>query len=110
MKIRTFIPAIIALLVLLSSPFSYMPLCGSKPNGGLACYCCSDTAGKKCTMISCTGCKAKGDFDESRWTPEMILDSFCPIIQTKPVYTETEIFIMPETVYIEVPVNPPNHT
>jgi len=108
MKIRTFIPAIIALLVLLNSPFSYMPLCGPKPNGGLACYCCSDT-GKKCAMISCTGCKAKGDLNESRWTPEMILDSFYPILQTTPVYTETEFSTMPENIYIEVPVNPPNH-
>jgi hypothetical protein len=108
MKIRTFIPAMIALLVLLISPFSYMPLCGAKANGGLVCYCCNDT-GKKCTMISCMGCKAKGDFDESRWTPEMILDSFFPTIQIKPVYAETKFFIIPESAYIEVPVKPPNH-
>ena len=60
-------------------------------------------------MISCTGCKTKGDLNESRWTPELILDSFYPTIQIKPVYIETEFFIMPGNVYIEVPVNPPNH-
>ena len=60
-------------------------------------------------MISCTGCKAKGDLDESRWTPELILDSFYPIIQIKPVYIETELSIIPENIYIEVPVKPPNH-
>lgn len=107
MKIGTSIPAIIALFVLLCAPFSYMPICGSGAQRGLICYCCSGT-GKKCSMISCASCPAKSGSEVSPWTPEIILNSHNPIIHLKPVYCETVSFHLPETVYLEVPVKPPN--
>jgi hypothetical protein len=107
MKVRAFMPALIALIVLLGSPFSSVPLCASKPHGGLVCYCCADMAGKPCPMISCKGCKGRGALDVPPWTPELIVALVEPILYLTPVFFETASFCPPETVYIEVPIKPP---
>jgi hypothetical protein len=109
MKVYNFIPSIIALFVLLGSPFGSLTLCASKPHGGLVCYCCADMEGKPCAMISCKGCKARTGVEVPRWMPEMTFNSYEPIFQTVPVYTKTEFFSIPESAYIDVPVKPPNH-
>lgn len=106
MKIRPFIPAFLALFVLLVSPFSSASLCGSKAHGGLAAYCCLD-AGKQCPMICCEGCKAKAGVDLPRWMPELIFTSLETVLYFNPVFHETASFFLPETVHIEVPVKPP---
>jgi len=108
MKIRAFLPSLIALVVLLGSPFGSLPLCASKPpHGGLLCYCCADTAGKPCAMISCKGCKSRGALEVPNWVPEMIFSSCVPILHLTPVFFETASFCPPGTVYLEVPVKPP---
>ncbi len=80
MKIRTLIPAIIALVMLVGGPFGFGTMCDTDPRGGLICYCCSAT-GKNCTMISCAGCcGAHAGSVADRWSPEMIPESFPAII------------------------------
>ena len=103
---RKIIPTIVAILVLLLTPFNYVPLCGSKSPTGLVCYCCINT-GKTCTMISCSGCKAPNGLNDFRLAPEMILQSSGLFVHFIPVYLETESLPRPEIVFIEVPVRPP---
>lgn len=108
MKIRAFLPALIALLILLGLPYTpLMRVVVSKHHGGLVCYCCTNAA-KPCVMISCSCCKDKTGIDIPRWVPEMIFNSHHPVVSIKLVYTETEFSITPGKVYIEVPVQPPN--
>jgi hypothetical protein len=107
MKIRTLIPAIIALIILVGSPFGFGPMRDSDPRGGLICYCCS-AMGENCTMLSCAGCcGAHAGFNADRWSPEMIPESFPTITPVKVVYGEREATRPPDTVYLEVPVKPP---
>ncbi len=108
MKIRAFVPAFIALFILLSS--SYTPLLrivAFKNHPGLVCYCCTKAA-KPCVMISCSCCKDKTGIDIPRWVPEMIFNSHHPVVSIKLVYMEKEFHTVPEKVYIEVPFQPPN--
>jgi hypothetical protein len=107
MKICKAIPTILALLVLLCAPFSYLPLCGTNGAGGLVCYCCPAAPGQCQPMISCAGCKAKTGLDTTRFAPEAILQSSGLFINFHPVYFETASLHLPETVYIEVPGRPP---
>jgi hypothetical protein len=111
MKINAIIPIIIALFVLVCSPFSYMPFCQPDLHGGLVCYCCS-SPGKKCTMISCscTGCRDKGDISNLPWTSEIILYAYDPTIHLKSLSTGTGSSQQPENAYLDVPVKPPNNT
>ena len=107
MKIRTLIPAIIALVILVGGPFGFGPLCDSDPHGGLLCYCCSDR-GENCAMISCSGCcGAHAGVSADRWSPEMIPESFSNNNPMKVVYGNREAIRSPETVYLEVPDKPP---
>lgn len=107
MKIRTMIPAIIALVMLVGGPFGFESICDSDPRGGLVCYCCSATE-NNCTMISCSGCcGAHAGAVADRASSEMIPESFLTIIPTKIVYGDREAVRSPETVFLEVPDKPP---
>jgi hypothetical protein len=107
MKIRTLIPAILALIMLVGGPFGFGKPCDPDPRAGLLCYCCSDT-GEKCTMISCSGCcGAHGGAAADRWSPEMTLESFPAVVPIKIVYSDRETVRAPEAVYPEVPDKPP---
>ena len=107
MKIRAFLPALIALIILTGSPFSTLLNITAKPHGGLVCYCCKD-ASTPCVMISCNCCQDKPGLEIPRWMPEIIFDSHYPGISIKPAYTEIPGCIMPESIYMDVPVKPPN--
>ena len=107
MKIRTLIPAIIALVILVGGPFDLGRMCDTDPRAGLICYCCSDL-GKNCTMISCAGCcGAHAGASADRWSPEMIPERFQTITPLQVVYGKKEAIRLPETVYLEVPNRPP---
>jgi hypothetical protein len=107
LKIHTLIPAIIALVILVGSPFGFGSMCNTDPRGGLICYCCSDT-GKNCTMISCSGCcGAHSGTPADRWSPEMIPESFPGAIPVRIVYGDGEVIRSPEIVFLEVPDKPP---
>ena len=107
MKIRTMIPAIVALVMLVGGPLGVGPSCESDPRAGLVCYCGCATE-ENCTMISCSGCcGAHAGASADRWSPEMILESFPSIIPVKVVYGSGETIRFPETVYLEVPEKPP---
>jgi hypothetical protein len=108
MKVRTLIPAIIALVILVGSPFGFGPLRDTDPRGGLICYC-GCAMGENCTMISCAGCcGAHARATADRWAPEMIPESFPAVIYVKILYGAGEVIRSPETVYLEVPDKPPN--
>jgi hypothetical protein len=107
MKIRTLIPAIVALIILVGGPFGFKPMRDSDPHGGLICYCCS-AMGEKCAMISCSGCcGGHAGFVDERWSPEMIPESFPAITPLKVVSGDQEASRSPESVYLEVPDMPP---
>jgi hypothetical protein len=109
MKIRTLIPAIMALVMMLGAPFGVGPARDPDPHGGLVCYCCS-AMGKHCAMISCSGCCGShnaGVIDD-RWSPEMTLDAHPLITPLQVVYSETEATQPPPPIYLEVPERPPN--
>lgn len=107
MKIRTLIPAIIALVILVGGPFGFGPMRDADPRGGLICYCCSAT-GQNCIMLSCAGCcGAHAGAPADRWSPEMILGPFPTMTPLQIVYGNREAVQSPETVYIEVPDKPP---
>lgn len=108
MKIRTLIPAILALVMLLGGPFGFGRPCDSDPRAGLLCYCCSDT-GERCTMISCSGCcGAHASATADRWSPELTLESVPTITPMKKiVYGPLEALRSPKAVYLEVPDHPP---
>jgi hypothetical protein len=107
MKIRTLIPAIIAIVILVGGPFGFGPLRDTDPRGGLVCYCCS-AAGQTCPMISCSCCcGGQAGLTADRWSPEMILVSFPTITPLQIVYGDIEAVRSPETVYLEVPDKPP---
>lgn len=108
MKIRALIPTIIALAILVGGPFSYGPICGSDPQRGLTCYCCSGT-GMNCTMISCAGCGGShGSAAVDRWSPEMVPESFELLSAAAFAYRGKERSLLPEMAYLEVPHKPPN--
>ena len=107
MKIRTLIPAIIAVVILAGGPFGFGPMRDTDARGGLICYCCS-AMGTNCTMISCDGCcGAHAGSAADRWSPEMILGSFPIITPVQIVYGDSEVVRSPEIVYLEVPDKPP---
>ncbi len=107
MRICTFAPAIVALVVILCAPFSFTPNCGPVPHGGLICYCC---AGKNCIMVSCPKCSVDSALDDFGSSLEIILESSDQSIFLQPSYSESDTFYPPGTVYIEVPVRPPKTT
>jgi hypothetical protein len=110
MKIRTLIPAILALIILVGSPFGFGTVRDIDPRGGLICYCCS-AMGQNCAMISCSGCCGAHAGDPAeRWSPEMILTSFPMITPLKIVYGDPEATRSPENVYLEVPDKPPKRS
>ena len=105
MRICKLIPAIVAVIVILCSPFSSMPLFADPPHSGLICYCC---IGKNCTMLSCSKCKIASFTDSAGSASEIILESFNQLIVLQPACGKRDTFQPPGTVYIEVPVKPPN--
>ncbi len=110
MKIRTLIPAIMALVILVGAPFGFGTLCDTDPRGGLVCYC-GCASGESCTMISCAGCcGAHAQSAADRWSPEIILESFPAIIIVKIMYDDREASRSPKTIYLEVPDKPPKRT
>jgi hypothetical protein len=107
MKIRTLIPAIVALIMLLGAPFGVGPMRDSDPRGGLLCYCCSGME-ENCTMLSCAGCcGAHHGVINDRWSPEMTLDALPQITPLRVVYGEKEASQLLPTIYLEVPDMPP---
>lgn len=108
MKIRTLIPALLALVMLVGGPFGFGQPCDPDPREGLLCYCCSDT-GEKCTTISCSGCcGAHAGATADRWSPELTLEAAPTIAPTKKiVFGALEAVRSPEAVYLEVPDQPP---
>lgn len=106
MKIRTLIPAMLALVMLVGGPFGLGTPCDTDPHGGFICYCgCSE--GENCTMISCSGCCGAHAGASTDRSPEMILESVPATIRLKVVYGYGETIRSPETVYPEVPDKPP---
>ena len=111
MKVYKLIPAIIALVILVGSPFGFGTLCDTDPRGGLICYCGCSERGEGCTMISCQGCcGGHTGAVTDRWSPEMSLESFPLIVNMKTVYGDAVPGRSPETVYLEVPDKPPQKT
>lgn len=109
MKIRTMIPAIIALVILVGGPFGFGQRCDTDPRGGLVCYC-GCAVDENCTMISCSGCCAgHAGASADRWSPEMTLESFPAITSLKGGYGDREAIRAPETVVLEVRDKPPNN-
>jgi hypothetical protein len=107
MKIRTLIPAIIALVILVGGPFGFGRPCDTDPRAGLLCYCCS-AMGENCAMISCEGCcGAHAGASADRWSPEMVPESFPIQTPFNVVSGDHEAVRSPETVYLEVPDKPP---
>jgi hypothetical protein len=107
MKTGKLIPLVIALIVLLSGPFSHVRICDSDPRGGLICYCCS-ASGQKCTMISCSGCCGSRSRDAiDRWSPEMVLALIHPFSPLPLACWVTQIFQTPESVFLDIPHQPP---
>jgi hypothetical protein len=109
MKKRNLIPGIIAIIVVLSAPFSHLPMSDSDPHGGLICYCCS-ALGEKCSMISCSGCGGCGakTGDVDRWSPELLPHSFHALSHLRFVYRGMESCRSPESVCLDVLDKPPN--
>ena len=107
MKIRTLIPAIIALIILVGSPFGFGPMRDTDPRGGLICYCCSAMGGH-CTMLSCAGCcGTHAGASADRWSPEMIPEPVPTMTPLNVLSSRAEAIGPPETVYLEVPDKPP---
>ncbi len=106
MRKYAFIAAILSLIVILYAPFSSMPYCGPASHGGLICYCC----GKDCTMISCPKCGVDTALDDFGSSLEIILESYDQSIFLQPSYTKWDTSHPPRTVYVEVPVRPPETT
>ncbi len=108
MKAYKLIPALIALVILVGSPFGFGSLCESDPRGGLICYCGCSERGEGCTMISCEGCcGGHTGAVTDRWSPEMIPASFPSIVTVKMAYGGEGNGLSPETVYLEVLEKPP---
>jgi len=106
MKKYTFISAVIFILILLCAPVSHGALCDEEPGAGLICHCCLD-GGEKCPMISCTCCRGQIDPEVSRMTSEMVIRMpDVKIFVQSAVYTVPTI-LLPDPVYLEVPVLPP---
>ena len=110
MKVYKLIPAIIALVILVGSPFGLGRICDSDPRGGLICYCGCSEKGEGCTMISCKGCcGGHTGAVTDRWSPEMIPE-FHPVINpVKIVYGDVDVIQSPPSAYLEVPDKPPEH-
>jgi hypothetical protein len=109
MKTLNLFPAVIALLVLLSSPFHFSLPCDSRqPNGGLICYCCDGPGACKCAMISCPKGGIKGEVRDYTWSPDLLLSSFDLLNLFPRDVNGLEPFSSPRTVYLKVPVKPPN--
>ncbi|PKN19133.1 MAG: hypothetical protein CVU71_10175 [Deltaproteobacteria bacterium HGW-Deltaproteobacteria-6] len=106
MKLRAFLPAFIALIILTGSPFGSLMRVAERPHGGLECFCCQDSA-KPCVMISCSCCNDQTDRDMPQWMPEMIFTPHHSSVSIKPVYTQAPCFLMPESICMDVPVLPP---
>jgi len=102
------IPAIIALLVLLNFPFSYLPLRVDAQQKGLVCYCCIGMD-KKCPMISCAGpcCNAKTGVNMPRSMTEIMVPPHLEIVYLKSATYQADSIQRPDTVYLDVPDRPP---
>lgn len=106
-KIRTLTLTFLALVILVGGPFGFGRICDSDPRGGLICYCCSAT-GEQCSMISCSGCcGAHAGATADRWSPEMTLEKSPAFIPATVVFGDLETARPPETVYLDVPDQPP---
>jgi hypothetical protein len=99
------IPAIVAVALLVGSPFCFS-LSGDVHHAGLRCYCCSIVK-VDCPMISCPKCCMDNGHDALFWSPDLVLSCFDLIIFSWPVTGHAKRFLLPETVYLEVPLKPP---
>jgi hypothetical protein len=107
MKIGRLIPATIAIILLLGTPFCHLLAQASDPRGGLVCYCCS-APGQKCTMISCSGCCGKPAGEAvGRWSPELVLEAIPPPFPLPMASPLAQHFPTPESAYLEIPHAPP---
>jgi hypothetical protein len=107
MKLHRLIPAVIAMVIFLGTPFSHVLTRSCDPRGGLVCYCCS-SLGEKCAMLSCSGCcgTRAGDMIE-RWSPEMVLEIIQPPIPLPMALPMVQLFPTPESAFLEIPHAPP---
>jgi hypothetical protein len=109
MKRVALIPVVIALTVILCSPVSFVPVYSSAQHGGLVCYCCSGQGMTcNCKMFSCPKCGTDTGSPDYDWSPELVRPSFEMAIHFQPVFGNTEPFPPPRTIYLKVPVKPPN--
>jgi hypothetical protein len=103
------IPAVIALTVLLCTPFSFVSAYGSAQPGGLVCYCCSGQGmACSCTAFSCPRCNSKTESPDTDWSPDLILPSFEMAIHFHQLVSAPVCYYPPRTIYAQVPVKPPN--
>jgi hypothetical protein len=100
------IPAIMAVALLVGSPFCFA-FSGAAPHGGLSCYCCS-VVKADCPMICCPKCCMDTSQDSFFWSPDLVLSCIDLIIVFAwPLTGHAKRFVPPETVYLEVPLKPP---
>lgn len=107
MRVRKFIPAVLAFILLAGVPLASLPACDSAAGrGNLACYCRAD-AGKTCSLQCCSTGKVKSGTDAPRGPSEMILNLAPAPIPGRALFAGTDRIPAPEMVYLEVPVRPP---
>ncbi len=109
MKTGALIPTILALVIIVCSPFNFAPASDSGLQGGLVCYCCmSKGITCTCSLLSCPKCQAGDEAQDSDRVPDLINHSFQWGIHFQPVFYKAESPYSPKTVYGKVPVKPPN--
>jgi hypothetical protein len=79
----------------------------SSPIMGRVCRCAAGM-GPRCVMISCSGCCEDGDTADSGGCTEMVLVTLDMGNYLPSLCREIESLPLPGTVYLEVPVKPPN--
>jgi hypothetical protein len=109
MKTGTLIPTIMALAVLVCSPFNGAPAQSSGLQEGLVCYCClSKGITCTCSLLSCPKCDTGAEKQDSDRAPDLVNHSFLWAIHLQPVLSQSESQYSPGTWYGKVPVKPPN--
>lgn len=106
MKIRAYLGAFIAFIILTGSPFSTLLDVNAGTHNGLVCFCCKD-AKIPCVMISCSCCNDQTDRSIPQWMPEIIFNSQYPSNTIEPARGDTSCSRIPESIYLDVPLKPP---
>jgi len=107
MKMRAFILSFIAFIILTGFPFGLLLNILAHSHGKLVCYCCK-TEKTTCAVISCDCCQDKASPGAGQSVPEIIFDPHYPTVSFTSVFTLPMNCIMPESIYADVPVKPPN--